>query len=370
MSEADTTAERGDAFIAEVLGKWRYRFVANGIPLFDLERLEREIGSWDEWCDGFARFGEEYVALGEAALDRGDERSAGDHFRRAAMFFHFGSHYWHVDETRRETAHRRAVEVFQRAGTYLSPPVERIEAPYSDGGYTIPANLRVPDHTLDGIEGDSPLVILLPGGDSIKEELHWMGLDLIERGIATLAVDGAAQGETWYNQPLTPEYHRLISAVIDHVEDADFPGVDVSSLGVYGVSRGGYYAPHVAANDDRVDLCVGFSGRYIIGPVSAGSELTKEHYLFNCHTDSLVEADDITEQMTLRGDIDRLTVPTLMMTGGRDEITPPAQTQRVAEHAQQGEYIEYEEGYHVCNNIPHKTRSRIGHWLATRFSER
>lgn len=368
MVQGDSQSDRADEFIAEVLNKWRFRFVANGIALHDMERLEREIETWEEWCDGFDRIGEEYLELGEDALKRNNELAAGDHFRRASMYFHFGSHYWHVDETKRELVHRKAVDAFRRASEFLRPPVQRIEAPYPKGGYDVPGNLRVPEHGPDGNPGDSPLVILLPGGDSIKEELHWYGASLIERGLATLAVDGAAQGETWYNQALIQDYYRLISAMVDHIEQTPVDGVDTSRLGVYGVSRGGYYAPHVAANDDRFDACVGLSGRFIVGPVSSSnSELTKDHYKFNCKTESLVEVDDITERMTLRDDIDRLTVPTLMMTGARDTVTPPAQTERVAQFAELGEFVLFEEGNHVCNNIPHKSRPRAAQWLVDKL---
>jgi len=298
---------------------------------------------------------------------RGDELAAGQHFRRASMYYHFGSHVWHVDEDERDSVHREAVDAFRRAGEYLDPPVRRVEAPYQD--FAVPANLRVPDSDPEGGDGDSPLVVLLPGLDSIKEELSAYDADFHDRGVATLAVDGAAQGETWYEQGMTPDYPDLVSAVLDRVQELDPAGVDTGSLGVYGVSLGGFYAPYVAANEDRFDACVGISGPFTVGSVSGrGSDLVREQFLWACKTDSLVEADEITDAMSLRDDVQDLTVPSLMVTGANDGIIPPAQTERIADRAPGGEFVLYEEGNHVCNNIPYNYRPMAASWLRDRLA--
>lgn len=362
MSSSEEGADRGSDFAAESLEKWTPRFVANGIDYNDLVRLQERIDGWDEWCSEFEAEGDAHADLGDSALERGDELAAGQHFRRASMYYHFGSHVWHEDEGERDAVHAKAVDAFRRAGEYLDPPAQRIEAPYED--ITVPGNLRVPDRGPAGGEGDSPLVVLLPGLDSIKEELSAYDADFHDRGIATLAVDGAAQGETWYDRGMTPKYPELISAVVDRVRERDPTGVDASRLGVYGVSLGGFYAPFVAANDDRFDACVGISGPFTVGPVSGrGSDLVKEQFMWSCKSDSLVEVDEITDAMSLRDDIQDLTAPSLMVTGANDAIIPPAQTERIANRAPNGEYLLYEDGNHVCNNIPYKYRPRAASWL-------
>lgn len=362
MADSEQT-EHSAAFVEESLGNWTPRFVANGIDHNDLQRLRERIDGWEDWCREFSAVGEDHATLGEAALDRGDVESAGEHLTRAAMYYHFGSHVWHEDADVRDDAHRTAVDLFARGGQYLDPPVRRIEAPYEDGGFDVPGNLRVPDHGPGG-DDDSPLVVLLPGLDSIKEELSHYDPHFHERGMATLAVDGAAQGETWYEQGMTPAYPALISAVVDHVRELDPEGVDASRLGVYGVSLGGFYAPYVAAHDDRFDACVGVSGPFTVGPVSTrGGGLLAEQFRWACKADSLVEVDEITEEMSLRDHVEDLTAPTLALTGANDTIIPPAQTERIANRAPGGEYLLYEEGNHVCNNVPYKYRPRAADWM-------
>ena len=342
--------------------------MANGIDVNDLERLRGRIDSWAEWCSEFAAVGDEYADLGEAAEDRSEGATAGEHFVRASMYYHFGSHVWHLDAEARDAAHMRAVELFRRGAPYLDPPAERVEAPYEPGGFDVPGNLRVPDAGPNGPPADSPLVVLLPGLDSIKEELNAYAEDFHNRGLATLAVDGAAQGETWYEHGMSPEYPKLVSAVVDHVEAMDPEGVDVSQLGVYGVSLGGFYAPFVAAHDDRFDACVGVSGPFTVGPVSSrGEGVLREQYKWACKTDSLVEVDEIAEAMTLRDVVSDLTAPTLALTGANDVIIPPEQTERIAEAAPNGEYLLYERGNHVCNNIPRIYRPRAADWMRNRL---
>jgi dienelactone hydrolase len=363
MSEPSTTddplADHGPDYVADRFDRWGSRFRAKGIDGAGLQRLRESVDDWADWCDAFADAGTVHVERGEAALADGNEVTAGGHFLRASMYHHFGSFAWFVDEQRRERAHRRAVELFGRAGPHLDPPAERVEAP-APGGDPIPGNLRVPDDAPDGLD-TPPLVVLLSGLDSTKEEQHTRASDFHERGVATLAVDGPGQGEAWYDRPMTPDYHEAISAVVDHVSDRD--DVDAGRLGVYGVSLGGLYAPLVAAHDDRVDACVGLGGPFSIGPASAYNPSLQAGFLHACHADSLAEADAITERLTLRDCVDDLTAPSLVIAGGRDTVIPPAQTRRIAEEAPGGELLYYPEGDHVCKNRTHRYRPRAADWL-------
>ncbi|GAB6862446.1 alpha/beta hydrolase family protein [Haloplanus litoreus] len=355
---------RGREYVEDRFDRWWTRFLAKGLDRYDLQNLRADIDTWAEWCDAFAAVGEEHAERGRDAEAAGNSTSAGEHYLRASMYCHFGSFAWFVDEDRRETVHRRGVELFEKAGPHLDPAAERIEAP-CPGGVDVPGFLRVPSHSPDGLD-ESPLVILLSGLDSTKEEQHTRASDFHARGVATLSVDGPGQGEAWYTRPMTPEYHEAISAAVDHAQG--FDGVDASRLGVYGVSIGGFYAPHVAANDDRFDACVGLAGPFSVGAASMYNPSMREGFLHACHTDSLVEADDVTERMTLHGDIENLTAPSLMIAGGNDTVIPPEQTERIAERAPNGELLYYPDGDHVCKNRVTQYRPYAADWMRERLS--
>jgi len=353
MSEAEP-------FVDEILAKWTSRFIANGIDYNDLEWLKGEITGWSDYIHPFVQRGDRYLHLAREAEERGNRETAAEHQLRASSLFHFGSHVWHVDDGLSRSVHARAVDTFGRAGENRDPPVTRIEVD-PPGGHPVYAYMHVPDRPSGG---PTPLVVLLPGLDSIKEELWAYARPLHERGIATIAIDGPGQGETWHHRAMTPEYPAVIGWVIDHLEGQDDRRIDPDRLGVYGISLGGFYAPFVAANDDRFAACVGVSGPFTVGPVSEwDSPLLRDQFRWACQSDEMAHIDEITTAMTLEGCIDDLTAPTLILTGSADAIIDPAETKRIADAAPEGEFILYEGAGHVCNDVPTLYRTHVADWL-------
>ena len=55
--------------------------------------------------------------------------------------------------------------------------------------------------------------------------------------------------------------------------------------------------------------------------------------------------------------------PGLMITGKLDRIIPWEQTKRIADEAPATTFVLYEEGNHVCNNIPFMYRPLVADWL-------
>lgn len=356
-------SKRDEAFVREAFHRWRPRYLNAGLDVNDIELLADSIDHWSDWCNAFIEMGETHAELGEGAEKRDDLESAGQHYVQAGLYAHFGSHVWHVDEQRRETAHRTSVRWFESGGQYLRPPVQRLDVPYSPGGFEIACHLR-----LSPYRDDSPLIVLLPGLESTKEELYTYQSHLLERGLSTLAIDGAGQGETWYHKRMSTEYPALVSEVLDYVQAEDFDGLDINTIGILGQSLGGFYAPFVATSDRRISACVSISGPFTVGPVSSwSSELSKEHFAHAAKTESLVELDDLTERLTLRDRLDDLEAPVLAITGGRDTTVAPAQTERIARQAPRGEFVCYEDANHICNNVPYKCRPYVSDWLRSQL---
>ena len=73
---------------------------------------------------------------------------------------------------------------------------------------------------------------------------------------------------------------------------------------------------------------------------------------------------------TSAGVLGALTQPALFVTGGLDRIIPWQQTERAAREAPNGSFVLYEQGTHVCSNIPTGTaRSWLTGWgSAERFA--
>jgi dipeptidyl aminopeptidase/acylaminoacyl peptidase len=111
--------------------------------------------------------------------------------------------------------------------------------------------------------GPAPAVVMIPGLDSVKEEFQATAEYLLERGMATLAVDGPGQGEAEYELPIEPAYERVVKSCFDWLQARG--EVDAGRLGVFGVSLGGYYAARAAAFEPRARASVALTGPYNLG---------------------------------------------------------------------------------------------------------
>ena len=83
-------------------------------------------------------------------------------------------------------------------------------------------------------------------------------------GIAMLLVDTPGRGSSMYvkNIPTRPDYEVPGRACFDYL--ASRPEVDPDRLALMGISMAGYYAPRVAAFEDRIKAFVGWCGCYSI----------------------------------------------------------------------------------------------------------
>ena len=55
--------------------------------------------------------------------------------------------------------------------------------------------------------------------------------------------------------------------------------------------------------------------------------------------------------------------PCLVVTGARDRVISWQQTRRIADAVPGAELVLYEDGTHVCNNIPFKYRPLVSDWM-------
>jgi len=246
-----------DALVASAIAHWGPRFTVNGVTVADFERVTAGIERWEDWCAAWVAVGAEHELLGRTALAEGRTRSAGEHLAQAAVYHHFAKFVFVVDQEQMRAAHRRAVACLADALPYLDPPGRRLEVAFE--GACLVGVLRLPAG-----DGPHPIVVLLSGLDSTKEELRATEQTFLVRGLATLSLDGPGQGEAEYDLPIRGDWAPVAEAVWEALAHVD--GVDRGRLGVWGVSLGGYYAPRVAAAlGDRVGACVSLAGPFDFG---------------------------------------------------------------------------------------------------------
>ena len=338
-------------------GHWKPRFVANGIDANDFDRVLSATAAWRDWAPNWMRVGDEHRAIADEAKRSGHLVTATEAYQRAAWCYHLGKFLWFEDRALHDDLRERTVATYAKALLRLDPPGRRIEAPFESA--IIPGILRAPR----GVSRP-PVVILVPGLDSVKEELYAMENDFLRRGLATLTIDGPGQGENAPHFPIRADWSSVIGPLLDHLS-ANEGGLDLGRVGLMGISMGGIYGPRAAAKEKRLRAIVALAGPYDLSECWATlNPLTKAGYVFYTHSRDESEAFERSKALTLRGILRDVTCPLLVIHGGKDRLFPPEQAERIVREAPNATLLLYPEGNHVCNNIPYKYRPAMADWMA------
>jgi dienelactone hydrolase len=344
-----------DARVQAAIDHWAPRFVQAGVDYSDFVVTTAGVERWEDWHAAWCRNGDMHAGLAEEAASKDRRLTAGEAWSRATVAYHFAKFVWMVDRELSRAAADKAVAAMAKTHEYLDPAAERIEVPL-DGGRVV-GNLRRPP----GADGP-PLVVLVPGLDSTKEEFFRLENVFLERGMATFSMDGPGQGECGYDLPIRPDYDVAVSAVLDAL--ADRTDVDRDRVGLLGVSLGGYYAPRVLAFEPRVKAGVGLSGPYRFSDIwDDVPPQTRETFVVKSLAKDEEEGRSRAAELDLNGVAERIQQPYLAITGRLDRLIPWEQTERAAREAPNGTFLLHEDGNHGCANVPYKTRPVAADWL-------
>jgi pimeloyl-ACP methyl ester carboxylesterase len=344
-----------DERVAAAIAHWAPRFVANGVDMNDFQTVTGSVETWAEWLPAWRANGDMHATLAREAEEAGRARTAGEAWNRAALSYHFGKFVWMLDMDLYRESTFLAVDALRNAHRHLDPEAERLEIPYD--GIVMAANLRRPVDV-----ERPPLVLLLPGLDSTKEEFFRWESVFLSRGLATLSLDGPGQGETGISSSIEPAYEKPVAATLDFLESRR--DLDLTRVGLAGVSLGGYYAPRAAAYETRVKAAVGISGPFDLAACwETMPQPTRETVRHHTGAADQQEARAKAAELNLYDAAPRLDRPYLAITGRHDRLIPWEQTKRQADEAPAGQFVIYEDGNHVCNNLPYLYRPLTADWL-------
>lgn len=349
-----------DPRVEAAISHWAPRFVTNGVPLADFQEVTASCERWEDWCRLWSARAALHEQLGAQALSEGHALSAGAHYTRAAVCYHFGKFLFVIDPAQMRAAHMKAVECRNRALPHLVPPGERVAIPYE--GKQLYANLRKPAG-----KPRAPVVVMCMGLDSAKEEMDDYENRFLARGLATLAFDGPGQGEAEYEFAICPEYERPVKAVLDWLERrAD---IDPARIGVWGVSLGGYYAPRAAAFERRFKACVALSGPYARSASFEGRpSINVETFRVRAKCATLEEAGRVALHISLAGVAKNITCPIYIVAGTKDRLTPHTEAERLAREVSGPCVLSIiEGGNHVVNNLWYRYRDQTADWMAAQL---
>jgi len=333
------------------------RIVAAGVDYNDLMRIvQRCETNHEDWGKVWEEFGAVHEGIGDEALREGRTITAGEAFARSAVYFHVAQATNHHDLPEKERLQRRQHYAYRKAMPYLRPPVLALDIPYK--GASFPGYLRMPE----GATGPVPCVILLAGLDSTKEELACYELAYLQRGMATFVFDGPGQSLTRIQFPLVPNIEWSIGAILDTLSRRK--DIDASRFAIWGRSVGGYMAPRAAAFDPRLKACVSIGGFYD-WPWERFRQASREEFAMVTHAKNLDEAEKIAKTFTLKGIMEKVKVPLLIVHSQGDVVCRYEEAERMAREAGGPTRLElYPDGNHVCDNIPYKVRPLMADWMA------
>jgi dipeptidyl aminopeptidase/acylaminoacyl peptidase len=349
--------DQGDARVAAAAAHWANRFVANGTDYGDFQATLARITRWDDWCREWGNTAARYEQLAESAEDAGQAATAAGAWQRAALAWHWGKFVFVDHPGEQRAAHERAVACYRKAAPALAPPAELVHVPY--GATSLAAYFRVPATA----STRTPVVIMAPGLDSTKEELQATADYFLARGLATIAIDGPGQGESEYELPMEPAYEKVATAAVDYLATRD--DIDSSRIGLFGVSLGGYCAGRAAAYEPRLTAVVALAGPYQFDLDWDELPLqTRDTFRARSGAAGLDDARARAREFTLKEAAKRITMPLLVVGGGRDSIVPAYHQERLANEAQNAELLLWPDGTHGVTNHAYESRSRMADWLA------
>ena len=205
------------------------------------------------------------------------------------------------------------------------------------------------------------------GLDSTKEEFFNFERVFLDRGLATLSLDGPGQGEAGVGSPIRHDYEVAVATALDALEGRR--DLDLGRVGAAGVSLGGYYAPRAAAFEPRLRAVAGVSGPRNFGALwDELPALTRASFAFYSGSPDGTTARERALELDLDDVARRISQPLLVIAGRLDRLIPWESTKAVAQRAPNATFVLYDEGNHVCNNVAYRYRPLLADWLGEQLA--
>lgn len=341
--------------IETALSKHHHRMMAAGIPYSDIEGLrERNPSTWLEWMAYWSERAGFYDELASEADGRGEHVTASAHWVHTALCHHFGQFmvYDHPEEKARAQAAKAAA--YRRAAAHFTPgaAIASVDTPAGP----VPMVLRAPGG------GPAACVILIPGLEATKEELHGWEEFFLDRGMAVAAIDGPGQGELADRALVPEEYTAAVSAVVDHLSGD--PAVDATRIGILGVSLGGLLASMVASREHRLAAAAEVGGTFDTeSRWERANALSRRGHQFITKSADEESTRRLVAGWTMAPLAAEIRCPFLVVHGELDAIVPMDQAEAYAKAVPHAELVVVPDGNHVCNNLSHLVRPQVADWF-------
>ncbi len=336
-------------------------------------RLPRSVRSHDMIAKHMGLSAAKLERLAKAEAEAGHRETAMEIYFQATLQYHDAQHTVFEVNDEKRFLHGGLMRCYDKVREFAPYRIEHVDVPWN--GTVVSGNL----HLVPG-DGPKPLIFYVPGCDQTKEAWpHPYYNQALQRGMHAFSFDGPGQGESNLRRiRLTADnYESATSAVLDYLLAR--PEIDPKKVGVYALSFGSYWGMRIASSERR--LCAvaapwsSFVDNYYL--LSEESPRYKQLFAFLTQSKSEEELDKVVAEMTMEGRMDKITCPTLLVSGEFDPRGPLEEVYRLFDQMKAPAELWVMPDQHHNNSVTGAARSAVWEsdmhavvcdWLRERFN--
>lgn len=299
----------------------RDRFLAMGLPAAMVDETLAGVRSVEGWADAWTGAAQRFMGEARSAGSSDDPALPALARQRAALCYHAAPFFARDDLKLARASRASAVTLFAQSVGVLLRNTRRVLVPWRAS--TLAGYLSLPAEDVANV----PLVVLLNGATTAKEELILWRAAFLRQGLAVLALDWPGTGEAAGLGPANADHDDFTDGVFDLATHDR--ALDPTRVVLVGISLGGAMAVRAAAHDRRIAACVAVTPPYDARRwIDAASDVTYAPLATVAGGDE--EVDRLAGEFALPGVIPRLRCPLLVLGAGRDLLVPPAEAVALA----------------------------------------
>jgi len=336
-------------------------------------RLPRTVRSHDMIAKHVGLAAQKTERLADAEAAAGHRETAMELYYQATLQYADAQHVVFETGDEKRFLHGGLMRCYGKVREYAPYRIEHVDVSWN--GTVVSGNL----HLAPG-EGRKPLVFYVPGCDQTKEAWpHPYYNQALQRGMHAFSFDGPGQGESNLRgiRLTADNYEEAASAVFDYLEQR--PEIDPKKMGVYALSFGSFWGMRIAAKEKRLAAVAApwasFADKYYL--MTEESPRYKQLFAYLTQSESEQELDRVVADMTMEGRMEKITAPTLLVTGEYDPRAPVSEVIRLFDQMKAPAELWLLPDQHHNGSITQKARSSVWEadihafvcdWLRERFN--
>ncbi len=318
-------------------------------------RLPRTVRSHEMIAKHMGMVARKTERLAQAEAEAGHKETAMDLYYTASLEYADAQHVVFETGDEKKFLHGGVIRCYDKVRELAPYKIEHVDVPWN--GTVVSGNL----HLAPG-NGAKPLIFYVPGCDQTKEAWpHPYYNQALQRGMHVFSFDGPGQGESNLRGiRLTDDnYEDAAAAVIEVLMKRR--EVDAKKIGVYALSFGSFWGMRIAAKNKNIAAAAApwasFVDKYYL--MTEESPRYKQLFAYLTQSSSEAELDAVWQKMTMEGLMDKITCPTLIVTGEYDPRAPVDEVYRLFDEMKAPAELWVLPDQHHNGSITQKARSSV-----------